>query len=247
MKIAAAQIHLYPDIERNVKNIKAWAERAHAQGVDLVNFPETSVTGYLFEGFKSLTSDRIKDAVTELEDHAKQLKINLVVGTPYPVEDRLFNSVVVFLSDGGKLLYHKINLVSFEEDYFSGGSDPLTFQCGNLTVGTIICRDQSFPALSSNLKKAGTQVLLISCAHYYSVNEARLKIDKNRALPIARACENNFFVCKANSVGSYRGQINLGRSMIVGPNGVVIAEAGETEEQLLTFDIDEKSSDQWRW
>jgi predicted amidohydrolase len=31
--------------------------------------------------------------------------------------------------------------------------------------------------------------------------------------------------------------------MIVGPDGVVIAEAGETEEELLTFDIDESTLD----
>ena len=139
-----------------------------------------------------------------------------------------------------------MHLVAFEAEYFSGGSDLLTFPCGNMTLGVIICRDQSFPMLAKKLKEAGTDVLLISCAHYYVPNEARLKIDKNRALHIARACENHFFVCKANAVGSYRGRINLGHSMIVGPNGVVIAEAGETDEQLLTFDMDETSLD-WRW
>ena len=35
-------------------------------------------------------------------------------------------------------------------------------------------------------------------------------------------------------------------AVIVGPNGVVIAEAGETQEELLTFDIDEKKLD-WLW
>ena len=246
MKIAAAQIHLYPEVEQNVLNIKAWAEKAHARGVDLVVFPETSVTGYIFDGFRQLTADQINGAIDELGALAKKLRINLVVGTPYRSGDRLYNSVVVLQADGGRLFYHKMHLVAFEEEYFAGGADRLTFKCGNLTFGTIICRDQSFPMLAGKLKEAGTQVLLISCAHYYAINEARLKIDKNRALPIARACENNFFVCKANAVGSYRGQINLGHSMIVGPNGVVIAEAGETEEQLLTFDIDEKSLD-WRW
>jgi predicted amidohydrolase len=246
MKIAAAQIHLYPDVDRNVENIRAWAQKAHAQGVDLAVFPETSVTGYIFDGFRQVTAEQISGAIDEIGSLAEELRINLVVGTPYRVDDRLYNSVVVLLADGGRLFYHKMHLVSFEEEYFSGGSDPLTFSCENMTLGTIICRDQSFPMLAKELKAAGAQILLISCAHYYSINEARLKIDKNRALPIARACENNLFVCKANSVGSYRGQINLGHSMIVGPNGVVIAEAGETEEQLLTFDIDETSLD-WRW
>ena len=154
--------------------------------------------------------------------------------------------MAALLADGRRLLYHKTHLVSYEKEYFSPGSDVLTFELGTLTVGTMICRDQSFPELAARIRDAGARVLFISCAHYYPPMAARLKVDKNRALPIARACENGFFVCKANAVGSYRGEINLGHSMIVGPNGVVIAEAGETKEELLAFDIDETRLD-WGW
>ncbi len=246
MKIAAAQIHLYPEVGENLKNITAWAEKAKAQGVDVVCFPETSLTGYLFEGFHQLNADRVNSAIDQLQGLARELGINLLVGTPYWVEDRFYNSLVVLLADGGRLLYHKTHLVSFEKEYFASGSDLLTFELKNLTVGTIICRDQNFPELSGRVRNAGAKVLFISCAHYYPPMVARLKVDKNRALPIARACENGFFVCKANAVGSYRGEINLGHSMIIGPNGVVIAEGGETGEELLTFDIDEKRLD-WGW
>ena len=39
MKIAAAQIHLYPKVAQNLENITAWTRKAKAQGVDLVCFP----------------------------------------------------------------------------------------------------------------------------------------------------------------------------------------------------------------
>jgi len=246
LKIAAAQIHLYQEVERNLENITAWAKKARAQGVDLVNFPETSLTGYLFDGFSQLNAREVNRALDELEGLALELGINLVVGTPYWVEDRLYNSVAVLLADGRRLLYHKTHLVPYEQEYFAAGSDLLTFELGTLTLGTMICRDQNSPELAGRIREAGARVLFISCAHYYPPMEARLKIDKNRALPIARACENSLFVFKANAIGSYRGRINLGHSMIVGPNGVVIAEAGETQEELLTFDIDETRLD-WRW
>jgi len=246
LKIAAAQIHLYQEVERNLENITAWAKKARAQGVDLVSFPETSLTGYLFDGFSQLNAKEVNRAIDDLQGLALELGINLVVGTPYWVEDRLYNSVAVLLADGRRLLYHKTHLVSYEQEYFAAGSDSLTFELGTLTVGTIICRDQNSPELAGNIRDSGARVLFISCAHYYAPMEARLKVDKNRALPIARSCENGFFVCKANAVGSYRGQINLGHSMIVGPNGVVITEAGETQEELITFDIDETRLD-WRW
>ena len=169
--------------------------------------------------------------------------ISAVVGTPYRMGERLFNSVVVLLADGRKLLYHKNRLVSYEEAYFVPGKEILTFDLGELRFGTIICRDQNSPGLANRIKKDGAHVLFISCAHFYPPPEARLKVDKNRAFPIARALENGLFVCKANAIGTYRGRVNLGHSMIVGPNGVVIAEAGENEEELLTFDIDESTLD----
>ncbi|MBL7213726.1 MAG: carbon-nitrogen hydrolase family protein [Desulfobacteraceae bacterium] len=245
MKIAAAQIDLYPDLEKNLENIRAWAKKASDRGVDIVNFPEASLTGYLFEGFANVKQEAVASALDDLGGLSRQLGINMVVGTPYRMDDQLYNSVVVLLTDGRRLLYHKTHLVSYEQKYFAPGSEPLTFELGTLTLGTIICRDQDHPALAREVGEAGAKVLFISCAHYYPPMEARLKVDKNRALPIARALENRLFVCKANAIGSYRGRINLGHSMIVGPNGVVINEAGETQEELLTFDIDESRLD-WR-
>jgi predicted amidohydrolase len=162
------------------------------------------------------------------------------------VDDRLFNSVVVLVADGRRFLYHKHNLVSYEEDYFVPGNDLLTFDIATLRFGTIICRDQNFPRLAQRIKEEGAHVLFISCAHFYPPMEARLKVEKNRALPIARACENGVFVSKANAVGSYRGRISLGHSLLIGPNGVVISEAGETEERLLAFDINELDLE-WSW
>jgi predicted amidohydrolase len=64
-------------------------------------------------------------------------------------------------------------------------------------------------------------------------------------LPIARASENQFFVFLANAVGTIQGRISLGKSMIVGPNGIVLSEAGETQEELLAIDID--PSFDWSW
>ena len=60
---------------------------------------------------------------------------------------------------------------------------------------------------------------------------------KNRALPIARAIENGFHVFKANTVGSQGGTISLGHSLIVDPNGSIVAEADETSEDLLYCEV----------
>jgi predicted amidohydrolase len=246
MKIGAAQIKLSASISINVSNISRWLRLAAEQGVDILNFPETSVTGYVYEAFAQIRPNDIEQGLNQIGQLVMELRLNAVIGTPLWMDGEFFNSVVVFLADGQRLYYHKSNLVDFEKAYFKAGSEVLTFQAGELTFGTIICRDQNNADLSFQIRKRGANVMFISCAHYYHPNEARLKVEKNRALPIVRAYENGMFVCKANAVGTFKGQINLGHSIIVGPNGTVVAEAGETEEALLCFEIDERNL-VWKW
>jgi len=245
MRIGVAQIRLHDDLDKNLNHIKGWIQKAADEGIDILAFPETSLTGYLYEGFRRVKREDIEAAIDTLVDLTRKLKVSAVVGSPVWEEDRLFNSVVILLADGRRLLYHKNHLVDYEEEYFTPGKARLTFALGHLTFGTIVCRDQNFPELARSVREDGAQVLFISCAHYYPPMEARWKVDKNRALPIARACENQIFVCLANSIGSSRGRINLGHSIIVGPNGVIIAEAGEGREELIAFDVDPLQ--QWRW
>ena len=245
MIVGVVQIRLFPDLERNLSSIKRWIARAADQGVDILNFPETSLTGYIYDAFLKVREEDVLRSIDQLKKITQELGISIILGTPFWEDNHMYNSVVVLLNDGRQYVYHKNNLVAYENDYFSVGHEILTFQLNEFTFGTIVCRDQSFPELARSNKEAGAQVLFISCAHFYSPNEARLKIDKNRALPIARASENQLFVCKANSIGTIQGRINLGHSIIVGPNGIVLSEAGETQEELLVIDID--PSFDWSW
>jgi len=243
--VGSAQIRLFPDLKRNLKSIKRWMAEASERGVEILNFPEASVSGYIYDAFLELSEEDVKRSIDDLRETSRKLGISVIVGTPYWQDGRRYNSVAVLLADGREYVYHKNNLVLFENKYFSAGHEQLMFESKGLTFSTIICRDQSFPELARRYKEAGAQVLFISCAHFYAPNEARLKIDKNRALPIARASENQLFVFLANAVGTLQGRISLGKSMIVAPNGIVLGEAGETQEELLAMDID--PSFDWSW
>ena len=245
MRIGAIQMRLASDVKTNLHNIERWLVKAADYGVEILNFPETSLTGYIFDSFLKIKKEDITSSIDRLSKLSREIGIGIIVGTPIWENNQFYNSVAVLLADGRRYVYHKINLVSYERDYFVPGTETVTFTINQVTFGTIICRDQNFPELIQRIKNAGAQVLFISCAHFYSPPEARLKIEKNRALPIVRAYENEIFVCKSNAIGSLGGKINLGHSIIVAPNGVVISEAGETQEEMLFFDID--PSFEWSW
>jgi len=240
MIIAAAQMRLSPDMQVNEREILRHAREAADQGVRVMNFPEASLTGYLFEGFAAADLSQVDASLDRLHQAAMDLDISLIVGAPqrHSPHGLLYNSAVILLRDGRRFVYHKMNLVGVEQGWFTAGTDPLCFELEGHEMGVMICRDQSHPALAAALAAQGARLIFICCAHYYRLPEAQLKKHKNLALPIARAVENHVYLCKSNAVGFSRGLINLGGSVIVDPNGIVVQQAGETQPELLVCDAD---------
>lgn len=66
--------------------------------------------------------------MAELHQFVQEKGVSAIVGTPYFEEGKLYNSIVVLLTDGRKLLYHKQNLVDYEEVYFEPGRKQLVFE-----------------------------------------------------------------------------------------------------------------------
>ena len=237
MKAAIAQVMLYNDIDANATTISNFIARASQAHIDLLCFPECSVTGYVRD-FTTVDANTMMHTVQRIQEQVIHDSVNVIVGAPY-VDDRgkRFNSAIALLKNGKRYMYHKINLTSSETAYFDSGTTPLTFPLKEVTFGVLICRDQNDAMLARTYKTMGVDALVILAAHFYEPREAKQKLDKNRALPIARAVENGLFVLKANAVGSANGTISCGDSILVDPNGYVIQEADHRTEMILSCNI----------
>jgi predicted amidohydrolase len=236
MKAAVAQVTLYNDLDANVKTISNFISRASKENIDILCFPECSVTGYVRD-FSTVDPSTIMETLDRIQGHAANDSVNVIVGAPYVERKKRFNSAIVLLTNGERHSYHKINLTSAETAYFRSGENPVKFRLGAFTVGILICRDQNDALLAHEYKKLGVDALFILSAHFYEPREAVQKLDKNRALPIARAVENQLFVLKANAVGSVNGKLSLGGSIVVDPNGFVVQEADLLNETILSCEL----------
>ena len=236
MKAAVAQIKLYNDIAANLMTISKYIELAAKEDVDILCFPECNITGYTRD-FSKISQTEITEALDTIQEQVAKDCVNVIVGTPYFERGERFNSAIVLLTDGERYVYHKINLTSFEETHFKKGEKPLIFNLDNFKFGILICRDQNDPSLAHEYKTLGADAIFILSAHFYTPIEAMWKRDKNRALPIARAVENNLFVFKANAIGSNNGKVSLGGSMIINPNGFIIQEGDNINEIILSYEI----------
>jgi predicted amidohydrolase len=243
MKLAVAQLDLSSSLRKNLEKIKAYAAMGLDRGIELLAFPETALTGYIYEEFSRVDAGAIEDALASLQDSIARTNLCLVVGTPMRVGERLYNSAAVLFPDGKRNVYHKRFLTSYESAYFERGERELLFTHGGHAIGVLVCRDQNRPDYMAELRERGARVVFILSAHHYELIESKMKREKNIALPIARAYENNIFVCKANSVGTIQGKISFGNSMIIDPRGIVVIRGGEHEEGLLSYEADLNSTD----
>ena len=94
-----------------------------------------------------------------------------------------------------------------------------------------ICYDLRFPELHRLAVAGGAQILSIGA------NWPRARIAHWRSLAIARAIENQSCVIAVNRVGSDPDHEYGGNSMIIGPDGGILAEAGDSAT-LLEADLD---------
>ncbi|MEA2033492.1 MAG: carbon-nitrogen hydrolase family protein, partial [Euryarchaeota archaeon] len=199
MKAAVAQVKLYEDIEANLITISKYISRASKEDIDVLCFPECNITGYVRD-FTKVNQNKVKDTLDIIQKQVTKSGVNVIVGTSYLERKKRFNSAIVLLTNGKRHIYHKISLTLAEEAYFKKGKEPLIFQLGDVKFGVLICRDQNDPVLAQEYKSQGADAIFILSAHFYEPIEAIRKLNKNRALPIARAVENNLFVLKANAV-----------------------------------------------
>ena len=246
MKLAVAQIKLTERIDENRGKILSYIEKAGSEGIEVVAFPETALTGYIYEGFLEVDYEEVEKALREIQKSVDRCDVCAVIGTPLKDKDIIYNSAVVLTPRGERYIYHKQMLTAYEHDYFRAGGEETVISYKGCDIGVIICRDQNDPHITERLKNRGVKAVYICSAHYYGLVESKMKREKNIALPIARAYENNLYVLKANAVGTLMNKISFGNSMIVHPNGVVIHRGSEHDEELLSCEMNsDAENEQW--
>ncbi len=235
LNIALCQINpVVGGIRVNLQKIEDIWKRVDTQA-HLVVFPELSLCGYPPEDLL-LRLDFVRScerSLKELLRVSEGMSSLLAVGMPY-YEGDLYNALV--LVGRGQLLgiYKKTFLPNYsvfdEKRYFRAGKEPLILEINGVKVGFSICEDiwhpdgwERFYALS------GCEVLVnINASPYY-----KGKYEFKENFLRARAQDNIAYVVYVNMVGGQDELVFDGRSMVIDPEGKVIARAKAFEEDLL--------------
>ena len=246
LRAAAVQLTATPDKARNLETTERLVRRAAADGARLVVLPEKwSLLGRgadLRDGAEPLDGP----AVTWARDAARELAIDLVAGSVAERVDgdpKLRNTSLHIGPDGEvAAVYRKLHMfdvevdgtVYRESDHEAPGEDVvLSATADGVELGLTVCYDVRFPELYRILAVRGARIVTIPAA--FTVPTTR---DHWEVLVRARAIEDQCFVIAANQVGEHaEGLRSGGRSMIVDPWGLVLAQAADSET-VITADLD---------
>jgi len=240
LRLGLAQLNpTVGDLDGNFERIVAAADRARALGVEVLVFPELAITGYPPEDLL-LQPAFIERAIRRTRDllpHSAGM--TLVVGTVDRGAD-LYDAAAVLHGGAWAGVYHKHHLPNYgvfdEHRYFAPGRANQVFIRGDVTLGVSICEDIWFPGdpLEEQALRGGAEVLLNLSASPYHAGKAG---ERQRMLR-ARATDHRAIVAYANLVGGQDEVLHDGASLILDPQGEVLARGAMFEEDLVVADLD---------
>jgi len=242
LKAAAVQLNASADVAANVAVAERLVRAAAADGASLIVLPEK---------WTAMGSDEQLRAAAEPLDGAStgwaralaaELGIELVAGSiveQVPDREKLANTSVHVGPDGEvKAVYRKLHMFDVEvggrsyreSDLEEPGEEiVLTETADGLELGMSICYDLRFPELYRILAVRGARAFPLPAAFTLATTR-----DHWETLIRARAIENQAFVIAANQIGEHPGgNRSGGRSMIVDPWGVVLAQAPDREGHVV--------------
>ncbi|MFC2113118.1 nitrilase-related carbon-nitrogen hydrolase [Bacteroidota bacterium] len=261
IRVAAGQIGpIYESArkEETVERLIVLLEEAASIDVDLVNFPECALSTFFPRLVMPLEEAKSKyfeksmpnPTVQPLFDRAKELKIGFNIGYAELDGDKHYNTMIL-VNKEGKIIgkYRKTHIPGsvdpppkpqwphLEKRYFMPGDTGFkVWNAFDGYVGMFICYDRRFPEAWRVLGLQGVELVLTG---WNSMYHRRNEEFHNRLVLQAGSYQNaTWCVGSAHSGEEEPGYINMGHSMIVSPEGEVVAMAATRTDELVAATID---------
>ena len=240
LRVAISQMNsIVGDFKHNANCIKKSLKEAAKFGVDLILFPELTLTGYPPEDL--LLKD---DFITKNQKTLKNLALGVkeivaVVGYVEKVKRNLYNSAALLYK--GKVVgnYRKMILPNYgvfdEKRYFAEGDEPTCFVMNGLKIGLTICEDiWDVDGPGKQICEDGQADILLnisSSPYFKGKGKARENMIRQRAR------QYKAHIVYANLIGGQDELVFDGHSLVVAPDGTFVTKGNAFEEEMIYADL----------
>lgn len=250
MRVNIGLAQVYPKLGDPRANLEMHLQRieeARQQQVDLLVFPELSMTGY-----------QVQDLVPEVAMRAEASDplfgellrashdLDLVIGFVHEDVRQRFFIANAYLS-GGELvhIHHKLYLPTYamfdESRYFAQGNSVRAFNTRFGRMGMLICEDFWHMSPAYLLWMDGADLLILNSASPGRGLDTSERLGSSRWVELVNQAYGSMFtsyVLHCNRVGYEDGKVFWGGSSVVDPNGEFLTHGHYFDEALITQVID---------
>jgi predicted amidohydrolase len=248
LNLAIAQINTrLGNIQANLEKHLSLAKQAWQDGMDVLVFPELSLTGYVLQDLVPTVACRAESEdpiFHHLLDASRD--IDLVVGFVDEDTRHRFYIASAYLSQGKIIhIHHKVYLPTYglfdEGRFFAPGESVRAFDTRFGRFGMLICEDFWHASPPYLLWLDGADLFLFTSASPGRGLNGEPKLESSAWVEHTnRAYASLFtiFVAHANRTGFEDGLNFWGGSTVFDPNGTLVLQAAYFEEALLKTEID---------
>ncbi len=227
------------DFDANLFSVQQLFAKSLLAELDLLVLPELFLTGFRYEKMadtRKLHHSLLDFIATQAREHSLEVFGSLVLQND---EGKKWNTTYQWSSSGAvTAVYQKLHLFPYlqEATFFEVGGGLAASRVGSFLFGQAICYDLRFPELFAAYQRVYQVQGYILPAQWPTA-----RIRHWETLVQARAIENQSYVLACNGVGGQLG----GSSMIVHPDGTVLAKGG-ADEDLVEAVLEVEEVKRWR-
>ncbi len=258
-KIALIQTRVAPDYAAAIGHMESRIREAAFAGAQVMLLPELFASPYFCQeelhAHFALSESARGRTVSGMVALAKELHVVIVV----PFFERVaagiyFNTAAVIDADGTVLgQYRKMHIPDdpgfYEKFYFSPGDlGYQVFQTCYGRIGVLICWDQWYPEAARLTALRGADILVYPTAIGWHPDEKSAHGETQytawQRVQLGHAVANGVFVAAINRTGFEKNPTKdtgiefWGRSFLAGPQGELLAQAGERDDETIVQDVD---------
>lgn len=229
-------IQFEPLLKEKEKNISTMLSLC-PENTDIAVYPELATTGYLFNSPKELmpfSEEANGETAKKFIAKASQNNCHIIYGFAEFSDGKLFNSANMVGPEGVVCTYRKVHLFDNECNLFSSGQEGFkVVDLGDIKIGIMICFDWIFPESARTLALMGADIIC---------HPANLVLPFCQDAMITRCLENRIYIATSNRTGQETNNGNTlkftGLSQIVSPKGQRLCSCNETEQAVISADIE---------
>lgn len=227
------------DNKKNLGRMLEGIDRAIANGDELIVFPELSLSGYVLEELVFETA--IKEIPEILLEKSRE--ISIIFGAVELGEEDYPYNTLFYLEDGKVVAKHrKVYLADYgmfyEGRYFKNGDKIRAFDTKFGRVAMVQAEELKHQSTQLILAQDGAKYIFVSTANptVLGLTKHDISLEWKEILK-TNSYLNGVYTVMANRVGVEDGVTFYGNSMVVAPNGEIVAEAEFIKEDSISCEL----------